>query len=1271
MIRRSLRVTLALLAPILFLLALGLLTLRVFLPQWDGLAALVEHRVEALIDREVELGSLRVGWSGWTPELVASEVRIAVPDGNPLVARELGVSLAPLRSLRAGAPVLGQARLTGIDLRIERDEAGIWDVHGWRFGGTGSLAIDWSRHFSGMERLQIENASLEWMDAVTGIQTGLHVAVLMLRSDRSGLRLMGEGDFVPEAGGAVKVGIKVPPTGPDRIEFFLDAQDLQLPYWSGLGGHDWGSVFGTSAVRVWATLDNGRVRSLEGEHDSRLLAIRDGRWQGHAVGHRFQWRRESTEVVSQWVATTPGAGDARLEYRLPDHDEGLGRVVIGAAAVDLQLYAWPLAGLRFSGIPDLGLLKAADPSGRLDRVYLELVRPGTDWRVKVADAEVRSLKVRPTGQVPGVVGLDAILHWDADQGAVVLDGRDLVLEMPALFSHELWLNRLQARLAAQRDESGWSLTVRDMFATNEDATLEGRGRIDLGSAPHLDLALRFLRAEGSQVAHYLPVHRLPAKTYRWLVESIREGKVTDGGMVFHGNPFEFPFVENQGVFDVWAVVEDGRLDYQRGWPEATELSGTLLFHNAGFRVEQGAGRILDSTVSDTTVMVGNMLKEPELEIRGQAQGPVRDLPAYLFQAGITGGFGPYLAGVRPVGRSTLDLNLLIPLHGKGPSETRAGGRLRLDGAALELPEGELEITRIEGLVDFDPDSGIRGQGIRSIIHGEPVVLDLRRDAAGASTFVHARGRQPMEPWIGSQRVVQGTAYWNAEITVEGGGDSWLELSSDLEGVQLDLPPPLAKTRGTRRPLRISWPLRRENEAMARVRFDQVLEADLRVLPRGAGQPGEIRGVAVNLGRPPPGMPLVPARGVDLQARLEQVDVDAWLNVLAGLTMDHIPVEAGAGLSLVRADVDIRDNLRWRGQHLPGTRLRLEPRPDGRWLHLSSEWIEGEALLKDPDTRDRSGPSPGHWLVDLERLHLGSWAGSADHPTPDQIPDGLTDPRAWPALDLRVADLRIDKLRLVDTALELKPLDDGLELRQLRLYSPKRGVNLVGAGSWTVSAAGESVSRVSIEAVGTDWGEGLGSMGISPAMERGRGDAKVRLSWPGMLFVPNVSRMHGTVEISVEDGRLRDVEPGAGRLLGLVSLDVIPRRLRLDFRDVYTQGLIFDQIVGKAVIDGGDLLVPELRISSPSAVVRVSGRTGLIARDFDQHIVVVPRLRSTLPIVGALLGGPVTGAVVLLVERALGIGDQIEEAARVEYFVSGSWSDPQIRARVNSEQGIAD
>ncbi|TVP82004.1 MAG: TIGR02099 family protein [Thioalkalivibrio sp.] len=1272
--RRSLRITLATLAPLLLFLLLALLALRLLLPQWDGLAAVVEQRVGTMIDREVQLGSLHFGWSGWAPELVANEVRISQPDAGPLAARELGVSLAPLRSLRARSPVLGHARLTGIHLDVQRDTEGVWDVHGWRFGGAGSLALDWRRHFAGMERLQIEEATLHWADGMTGIETGLRVDSLGLRSDRSGLALVGRGRFLPEAGGPVYVGITVPPAGPDRIEFFLDAQGVQLPYWSQLGGWLQGGLHGTASVRLWATLENGRVRQLQGEHDSRLLVVRDGRWREQPVGHRFQWLRDGTTAVSHWAETTPGAGNARLEYRMPNAGEGVDRVVLAAAGIDIDHYVPTGTALRFRDVPDLARLARIDPSGRLETLHMVLERDPEGWQVQAADAQLRDMQLHAAGVIPGVNGLDASLEWADGQGVLTLDSNALRVAMPTLFSEEFLFDRLHTRLLLRRDEAAWHLEAHDLFLENQDAALEGRGSIEFGAAPHLDLALRFLRADGRQVARYLPVHRFPARTYRWLVESIRTATVTDGGMVFRGHPKDFPFADNEGVFDLWAVVEDGVLDYQPDWPLAEGLSGTLHFHNSGFRAEQVSGKILDSAVSQTTVVIGNMLREPELEIRGQARGPVQDLATYLRQSGIGRDFLPYLAGVQPRGSSVLDLDLLIPLHGPGPAGTRAAGRLGLDRAALELPERRLALEDITGDIRFDPQRGVRGQEIRAEIHGEPVLLNLQRAATGPAMRIHAQGRQALAPWVGERAAArlaaQGTAHWDAEIVVDAAGDSRLELASNLEGMQMDWPAPFAKTRGTRRPLQISWPLQREGEAIARVRFDQVLEADIRVAPGRAGGAGEVRALALNLGRPPPGMPALPERGIDLRARLDSVDVDAWLRSVRELTADTVPIEAAAGLELVRADLEAVDSLRWGGRVLPGGRLRVERGADGQRLVLDSEWVQGEAVLTDPAAGDPRAGARGHWQVDLAHLHLDQWETPVARSGRSRpvAQDAFADPRTWPGLDLRIGDLRLGNLHLADVAFALLPSTDGLELRDLRLRAPQGDVSLLGDGHWEMSPDGLAQTRIRAEATGTDWGSALNSMGVSPAMQSASGSARASLAWAGPLFVPDITGLSGTVDIDLADGRLHEVEPGAGRLLGLVSLDVIPRRLRLDFRDVYTQGLAFDQMVGEAVIEGGDLLLPELRIASPSAVVRVSGRTGLVARDFDQSIVVVPRLRSTLPIVGALLGGPVTGAVVLLVERVLGIGDQMEEAARVEYFVTGPWSDPEIRARVKMEQG---
>ncbi len=1336
MIRRSLRYSLSLLMLVLVVLALSLMSLRLLLPHWAGLASQIEDRVGAQMDRQVRLGSLSLGWSGWAPELVANEVWIAPSEGQPedhrLEARQLGVRLAPLRSLRLRAPVLGGARLRGITLRVERDLDGVWDVHGWRFGGGPSLALDWTRHFAGMDRLHIEDATVQWRDAAHDLEAEVQVDSVILRSDRTGLRLVGRGRLQPEAGGAIDLGIEVPPSGPDRLDFFLDARDLQLPYWAGLGRRLSGDWTGTSSVRVWGHMEDGRVRHLQGDHQTRLLVPDRAGWQVHPVGHAFQWRRDATRAVSYWRAATPGSGDLSLEYRLSDATgRGVDRITLGATQLNLEHYPRVIAGLFPDHLPEIERLSASDASGILETLELELIQVDSDWQVATATAQFRNLAFRAFGTLPGLAGLDARLQWQQDAGTLALDSHGLAVAMPTLFAGPLWVDRLEAQIAirqnGRQNGSAWTLEVQDARVENADAAVVGRGRIDLTAQPHLDLALRFLRGDAARITPYLPVHILPAKTYEWLAEGIRAGRVTEGGLVFHGRPADFPFRHAQGVFDAWAVIEDGVLAYQPDWPEAQAVFGTLRFRNAGLRADGVTGRMLGSTVHDTTVVVADMLDTPSLVIDGRATGPLDDLPEYLRQAGLGDGFASYRDGPKPGGQSDLSLNLTIPLQQGRTEETRIAGRLAIHGARLEFPEVPLTLEAISGAVAFDPERGIRADGIEARLHDERVHLDLRRAFDGARTRVWARGYQSLAPWLEAAPALrdsmQGRAHWEAELLLgDTDADSRLELRSDLEGVQLDWPQPLAKTRGTRRPVQISWPLRHPAPAEAHVRFANVLAADFRLVPPVEGGRANIEALALHLGPIPAETLTLPASGIDLTARLDTIDADAWLAMWDPLRTDAEPL--AGGLPLSRVAIEAVTAWRWGGQVFPGAHLRLDPESEdtpilGRGLHVEADWLRGTARriaaassdkpypenssTNGPHTNGahRGGQAPdaeraghGHWLVDLEHLHLKRWP---DRPPAARSPRGdddraqeraddrvgvhgrFADPRAWPGVDLRLADLRLGEVHLTDLDLKLVPSPAGLTLQHLRLQGPAAlggtgsgtGLRIDGEGHWAWSSEGILETHVSAQASGDDWGRNLALMGISEALEAGSGEARIQASWPGAPLASGLAAVRGRVEIDLTDGRLRDVDPGAGRLLGLVSLDLIPRRLRLDFRDVYTQGLAFDDITGHARLEDGMLHVPELRIRGPSAVVRVSGRTGLVTRDYDQTIVVVPRLRSTLPIVGALLGGPVTGAIVLLVERALGIGDQVEEAARVEYFVTGPWSDPEIRARVRTPQEVSD
>jgi uncharacterized protein YhdP len=409
--RRGLRFTLSAFAVLLLSLVLGLLALRLVLPHWEGLAAQVEQRTGTLIGRDVRLASLQIGWSGWVPELVARDVRIEGAGMAPLVASELGVSLDPLRSLRARSPVFRQARLTGVDLQVMRDVDGTWDVHGWRFGGGGTVAVDWKRHFAGMERLQITDGTLRWEDSLSGIRTALFVDSIGLRADAAGLRLAGRGSLFPEAGGPVYVGIMVPPAGPDRIEFYIEAQDLQLSYWTPLAGWLEHGPQGTGSVRLWADLEDGRVRRLQGEHRSRLLVTERDSPHIQELGHRFRWHRRGSHSESHWSATTPGAGDLRLEYHGGAPGQPLNRITIAAAGVDLGKFAHPVARLRLRETPGIDWLGELDLRGQLDQLYLDLERDERGWGVDIADAFVRDLcghgsrgdgGLRRTGRLPAM-----------------------------------------------------------------------------------------------------------------------------------------------------------------------------------------------------------------------------------------------------------------------------------------------------------------------------------------------------------------------------------------------------------------------------------------------------------------------------------------------------------------------------------------------------------------------------------------------------------------------------------------------------------------------------------------------------------------------------------------------------------------------------------------------------------------------------------------------------------------------------------------------------
>ena len=220
----------------------------------------------------------------------------------------------------------------------------------------------------------------------------------------------------------------------------------------------------------------------------------------------------------------------------------------------------------------------------------------------------------------------------------------------------------------------------------------------------------------------------------------------------------------------------------------------------------------------------------------------------------------------------------------------------------------------------------------------------------------------------------------------------------------------------------------------------------------------------------------------------------------------------------------------------------------------------------------------------------------------------------------------------------------------------------GSGDWTVTE-GITHSRLDASVNGDSLVGLLGGFGYDIAnIEGGATELQLNAFWPGTPADFGLVKLRGHLSIDVESGRFLDIEPGGGRLFGLLSLQTLPRRLSLDFNDLFSKGFTFDSIDGTFSIENGNAYTNSLLMDGPSARILIAGRTGLKEKDYDQVVTVTPALSNSIPVASALFGpaGIGVGAVIYLGQKMFkSIPEQMDKLLSREYSITGDWSSPVI------------
>lgn len=889
---------------------------------------------------------------------------------------------------------------------------------------------------------------------------------------------------------------------------------------------------------------------------------------------------------------------------------------------------WPglheaLAGLR--------------PRGELRNLRLQAVlAPGrTEWR---AMADFEGIAAEPSGGIPGVDGLRGRLHLQPDHLRLELASRDAVVHLPQLFREPLALRALDGRLDLLLHDGGWRLHSHRIRADGPD--IATRTRIDLrahaGRRPWIDLQTDFHDADAALVKRYFPAGVLGEGLLSWLDRAFVSGRVRSGTALLHGPLQDFPFeTSRNGTFRTAFAVEELVLDYHPEWPQLEQLDANVVFHGSEVTIEADSGRIYDSRVTDTRAHIASLRPPNGIEIQGQVEGPLQDILKLLQEDALRERFGEFAAAMRGTGETRLALDFTAPLSTDGPRSL--DGRLHFDDATLALTAWDLVLDRVRGELDFTLD-GLSAKGVSGRALRAPVTLDVLSTSEGA-TRIRTRGTFTV-PNIARQlpslplQTAGGKAAFVVDVDLPAdrtAGDSptLLTVSSDLRGMNIDLPAPIGKTAAESRSLTVSVPLGGD-AAPGSLNYAGEVSAAF----SGDGQRVDLAfGDAATLGTD---------LGIRVSGRLRQLDLSAWRSAIANL-----PIGDPGDTPPLRVDLEI-DRLLAEPLAIERLQLRLARRAGIWWGAAEAPDIAGSFRFAQarPDSPLR---------VDLARLHLRvPVAEQGASPTVDTDTQRGPNPADLPDLALGIADLRINQAELGRLNLVAQRAPEGLRITELSLHDGQ--AELEGHGSWS-SAGGRFSTHVQGEATTEGLGDLLVGLGYSRQVEGADGNFRFDLSWPGNPMQARRATLQGKLGLDIGAGRLVELDPGVTRVVGLLNLNALTRRLRLDFRDVYKKGYSFDRISGNFRFDTGKARTEDLSVLGPTGSIDLRGSADLIEGTLAQQVTVTPKLDATLPIAGALAGGPVAGVAVLMAQQVL--TKQVDNITRFEYEVNGPWERPDI------------
>ena len=1260
-------------AAVVISVAVVITLIRLALPQIDHQRAAIADWLSTVTGRPVEIGRVSASWHGWAPRIDLENLAILAPDSKEsLIEFAHGaIDIAPLASVRQRALVPQKLSVSGMRIALSRDADGAISI-------AGMPPRRWpvAQWLLQQKNFVLQDAAITFIDHG---RAPIHYDDVTISIGGDNLQRKIAARLRPQGSSDARLAIAL-----------LVSGDILGSDWSGKATLAIRDVDSARSIGLFRELDryvaDGRINAIVDTHwdHAKLQSVTIDldhaaiRWRESPVEHYLNMRGRgvANRTANGWsmridpIEIEDKTLDSQIEtamaIRWRQGHKGSPLLVGRSEDINLSLLALYLRLAANKHLPDeFSDLDLAALRGSASGLLAVNGAGNTTAENIFVRARVENFVLPESKHWPGVAALDFAIIANPSAGLLHSEQSDtLRLRKNAWFVEPIDIDRFAGTIRWARGADGLLLNS-DLFEVHaESIQLATRGSLRWQanrSDPHLQLLAKIHSGDVARFGALVPRGVLPTRGDKWLRTAFTSGHFAPSTILIHGWARDIPYDLNNGTLQTNVALQDVDLRYSAKWPIARAVDASVRLNGRRLQVAVDDGSMYSAALDGTVIELPDLFSHKRvLHLRGTSRIVPAQLSKFIVDSPLQKTKASRYAEVRIEEPFSLSVDLELGLYPGGQRDVL--GLVHFDNNTLHATQFQLSLENLSGDVSFtrqdwygeDLVATIFGDRVGILVNGgvEDPNYDTEFRITGTSTadmlLKHVARFAPQAHTLletsGANTLLGGKTTWKALVSLPESPQGTknpsrrISLQSSLEGLNIALPAPLGKPAPQKLPLAIRIDVDNAGNRDVRVTYDTRVRAAFSQQKQADGNLTTVhRTVHFGDSAPPEGG----NTALTVSGKINHLVVDEWALLTRKFFPERLaaPTATPAQVALEVAQLDVL------GRRLQGATISGGNEGANWQLSLSSAQAQGELSWDAQKTG-------GVLSLDFDHLNLEA--------PPEKNAHRNIDPRSLPRIDFTCDALRFADIDLGAAVLHAQPIVTGLALEKLSFS--QAGFALSGAGEWTLDA-GVHQSQISMRVEDDTLGGLLERFGFGAAnIDGGRTNIRIAAVWGGMPSEFALEKLQGSFGLDVKEGRFLDIEPGGGRLFGLLSLQTLPRRLSFDFNDLFRKGFTFDNITGTFELDRGNAYTNGLLMHGPSARIDISGRTGLAEKDYDQRVVVTPALSDTFPVASALFGpaGIGVGAVIYLGQKMFkSIPEQVDKLLSREYSITGSWDKPVI------------